>query len=65
MPADITARDEGSLWIVSGDTAAGCTWLEENLQEDAMRWAGGFVVEPRYVGPILAGACADGLEVRA
>ena len=63
--ADIEARDEGSLWIVSGGTTLGHDWLEENLEEEAMRWAGGFVVEPRYVGPILAGACADGLEVRA
>lgn len=63
--ADIEARDEGSLWIVSGETTLGHDWLEANLQEDAMRWAGGFVVEPRYVGPILAGACDDGLEVRA
>ena len=65
MDADITAQNEGSLWIVSGATDAGCTWLEENLQGDAMRWAGGFVVEPRYVGPILAGASTDGLVVSA
>ncbi len=63
--ADIEARDEGSLWLVYGGTDAGDAWLEEHLQEDAMRWAGGFVVEPRYVGPILAGACAVGLEVAA
>jgi len=61
--ADIGARDEGSLWLVFGGTDTGDTWLEEHLQEDAMRWAGGFVVEPRCVGPILAGACEDGLEV--
>lgn len=65
MAADITAQNEGTLWIVSGASDAGYTWLEENLAEDAMRWAGGFVVEPRYVGPILAGAFADGLEVSA
>lgn len=48
---DIEARDEGSLWTISGKTALGQDWLEANLQEDAMRWAGGFVVAPRYVGP--------------
>ncbi len=62
---DIKARDESSLWIVVGETRLGHDWLEANLQEDAMRWAGGFVVEPRYVGPIVAGACAEGLEVAA
>ncbi len=61
--ADIEARDEGSLWIVSGETSLARDWLEANLQEDAMRWAGGFVVEPRYVGAILRGACREGLEV--
>ena len=63
--ADIEVRDESSLWIVSGETGLGQDWLEANLQVDAVRWAGGFVVEPRYVGPIVAGACAEGLEVAA
>ncbi len=63
MTADIDAQDVGTLWIVSSETDAGQDWLEQNLQAETLRWAGGFVVEPRYVGPILEGACAAGLEV--
>lgn len=59
--ADIEARDEGSLWIVSGEAALGDDWLEANLQEDAVRCAGGFVVG--YVGAILRGASREGFEV--
>jgi len=42
--ADIEVRDESSLWIVLAKTALGHDWLEANLQVDAVRWAGGFVV---------------------
>ena len=61
--ADIEVRDESSLWIVLTETALGQDWLEANLQVDALRWAGGFVVEPRYICAILRGACREGLEV--
>lgn len=42
---------------------AGLRWVRENLPADVLRWAGGIVVEPRYVGDILDGIAADALEV--
>ncbi len=63
MAADINAPSEGTLWIVSAATTPGKHGSGRTPQGNARRWARGFVVEPRYVGPILADACAEGLEV--
>jgi hypothetical protein len=37
--------------------------MDEHLPADAMHWGGGVVVEPRYVGAIVAGLTEDGLSV--
>lgn len=63
MTADIRVQNEGSLFVLYGETKAGRDWLEENLDPDGMRWATGFVVEHRYVEPIVEGAAADGLAL--
>lgn len=60
---DILIKDHGSILIFVPKTETGMEWINENLPADAMRWAGGVVVEPRYAGPIIEGATADGLEV--
>ena len=62
---DISIADHGSLCILTGVTALGTCWLLENLDPDAQRWGvNGWVVEPRYVGPITDGAADAGLELR-
>lgn len=61
--SDISLSNHGSIVILTGVTPEGTAWLEENLDPDAMRWGGGFVVEPRYVGAITDGAANDGLEM--
>lgn len=62
--ADIRVADHGSLFVLEGETERGTEWLKTNLDEDVLRWGWtGFVVEPRYVAPIVEGAIADGLEV--
>lgn len=61
---DIFIKNHGSILIFVPATEAGMEWMDEHLPADAMRWAGGIVVEPRYAGPIIDGAQADGLEVR-
>lgn len=63
MTVDIRVQNEGSLFVLYGETTAGRDWLEANLDPDAMRWAAGFVVEHRYVEPIVEGAAADGLTL--
>lgn len=64
MP-DIQIVNHGSILIFVPGTDAGREWLGENIATDAMRWAGGVVVEPRYAVDIFNGAMADGLRVEA
>jgi len=61
---DIHVFNAGSVVILTGKTSNGTCWLLENLDADAPRWGvNGWVVEPRFVGPILDGAQADGLSI--
>jgi hypothetical protein len=63
MYPDIRILNHGSLVILIGISDAGGDWLNARLDPGALRWRGGFVVEPRYVDDILDGAHDDGLEV--
>lgn len=61
---DIRIVNHGSLYALWGITKTGCDWLEANLDPDAPRWTSrAWMVEPRYVAPIVQGALDDGLEV--
>lgn len=60
---DINIIDHGSIVIFLPTSDAGREWVAEHIASDAMRWAGGVVVEPRYVEHIVLGAMNDGLEV--
>ena len=64
-PGDVRVIDHGSITIFLPTSDAGREWVAENIGSDAMRWAGGVVVEPRYIGAIVDGAINDGLEVRS
>lgn len=64
-PGDVTVVDHGSIIIFLPTSDAGREWIAENIGSDAMRWAGGVVVDPRYIGAIVDGAVNDGLDVRA
>jgi len=44
-------------------TPAARAWIEENVSEESMWWAGGLVVESRYARDLAAGMLADGLRV--
>lgn len=63
--ADILAEPQGNIVLVSGGTDAGWEWLADNLQDGGLDWCGRYVVEHRYVVPILQGADLAGLLVRA
>ncbi len=65
MTPDLRFADHGSIWLLHWETDAGRDWCAEHLPEDAQTWAGGIVIEPRYVEAIATGAVADGLEITA
>lgn len=60
--ADFSVSNEGSIFILSPLSAAGRDWVEENLPVDAMKWAGGTVVEHRFINDILEGIQNEGLS---
>lgn len=61
---DIRITNHGSIVILHAISEAAREWLDENLAGDVQTWGPtGYVVEPRYVDPIIDGAIADGLEV--
>jgi hypothetical protein len=60
---DFIVSDEGSIFIFTPVTLAAREWVAEFLPKDAMHWAGGVVVEHRYISDIVSGAHRDGLVV--
>ena len=64
MP-DFHLIDHGSICILRGATDAAREWMDEYLPEDALTWAGGVVIEPRYVDDIVSGLLADDLTIAA
>lgn len=63
MSADFLFANHGSICILTPVSEAAQAWVDEHLPEDAMRWAGGVVIEPRYAGDILEGIQNDGLSL--
>lgn len=61
--ADIVVQNEGTIVLLVPETEVADEWLDEHLDPDVVRWATGYVVEPRYVAPIIEGALEDGLKV--
>lgn len=60
---DATVYNHGSICIVVPLTAAARAWIAENVSGESMWFAGGLVVEPRYLDDLVDGMRADGLEV--
>lgn len=66
MLPDILIRNEGgTIVLLTPNTSCGELWLDENLDPSGLRFGSSYAVEPRYVGPIIEGACEDGLLVAA
>jgi hypothetical protein len=61
--ADIEVSNHGTIFIFTPLTSAARDWVAEFLPEDAQRWAGGTVVEHRFIADIILGAQRDGLSV--
>lgn len=63
-PTDFDVVGEGSIYVLRPLTPAAHEWIDAHLPDDALRFAGAVVVEHRFIGAIVEGARADGLEVR-
>ncbi len=61
--SDVCIENHGSLFVFRPMTPAARAWIEENVSEESMWWAGGLVVESRYARDLAAGMLADGLRV--
>ncbi len=61
---DFLVENHGSIFLLQPLTPAANSWIDENLPEDHLSFAGAAVVEHRYIADIVRGAIADGLEVR-
>jgi hypothetical protein len=61
---DFSVTNHGSILILHALTDAAREWVDEHIGDDAMTWGrNGTVVEPRYIGDIVEGIRAAGLEV--
>ena len=56
-------QNEGSIFILTPVSEEAVAWVADNLPEDVTTWAGGVVVEPRYIGPIIDGIKNEGLTL--
>lgn len=63
MQTDFIITNHGSLVAVFPSSAAGQEWADEYLSS-ALRHVGAYVVEPRYILPILDGIESDGLTIQ-
>lgn len=60
---DFNFSDHGSVTLLIPVSRAAHDWVDVNLPIDSLHWAGGIVIEPRYVLDILNGIENDGLTV--
>lgn len=61
---DLRYEDQGSIWLFTGLTARGTTWLSRDVHSEDWQWLdGSLAVEHRYARDLLAYAERDGLEV--
>ena len=63
---DFRVDNQGTIVVLYADSEAAQQWVIDNLPADALQWAGGTVIEHRFVEDILFGIHNDGLtfEVR-
>lgn len=60
---DAEVYNHGSICLVKPRTPAARTWLTENVSESSLWWAGGLVVEPRYLDDLVEAMRGDGLVI--
>lgn len=52
--SDFAVADHGSIVILTALTDDASGWVEDNLPDDAPRWAGGVVIERHCFARIIA-----------
>lgn len=63
LTPDFELRDEFSICILRPLTDEGRDWINENIDPNHLTFAGGVVIERRYVTDILVGIEDSGLVV--
>ena len=60
---DLRVQDEGSIKILYAQTDRGRLWVRDRISGEHQMWAGGVVVEHRYIDEIINGASEDELSI--
>jgi hypothetical protein len=60
---DFRLINAGTIAVLTPYTAAGKAWVSTHIDPDHQQWAGGVVIEHRFVLDILNGIEGDGLTV--
>ena len=59
---DYRVENHGSLALVYPISQDAKNWIDENVSSDSQWFGGGLAVEPRYLGDLVDGMRAAGLE---
>lgn len=62
--SDFTIAGGGTVYLLVPESHAAQEWVAENLPEDVQTLGRGIAVEHRFIGAIVDGILADGLEVQ-
>ena len=62
---DFRLCDHGSVVILTPVTDDAKEYASDMLPEDTQRWAGGYVIEPRYADDVIGLLLRDGFEVKS
>ena len=62
--SDFSLQDEGSIVLLRMHTPVAQAWVEDHICEPTYWTPHAIVIEHRYIGDVLEGIIADGLEVR-
>ena len=60
---DFKVENHGSIFLLQPLTPAARNWVNAQLPEDALWFAGAVAVEHRFIADIVNGIQNDGLEV--
>jgi len=60
---DFSVSNHGSIFLLQSHTVEARAWVEEHVDPDHQEWAGGVVVEHRYIRDLVEGIVADGYTV--
>ncbi len=61
--SDFRFQNHGNITLLTPLTEDAHRWVEEHISTERTEWAGGIVIEPRYVAPILEHIAADGMVI--